>query len=214
MNWYKRAAIVLLAPLALVACSSEGGSTHEESESASPFVSSVSAAAPAEEGTCATEFDVPALLEAMPEEFAGLAHDPTYDAGEPDGWGRFYQADGLQFMVNSTYLDEKETDPCPQDNEQAARDVRSFIAEDYQRQERENGEEVKPFEDLDFTEGGRYFACAKHPEVDLRQFFCVTTVGNAEVINYMFRHSMGDAKDVEDMKSASKELAAIIDSVA
>ena len=214
MNWYKRAAIVLLAPLALVACSSEGGSTHEESESASPLVSSVSAAALAEEGTCATEFDVPALLGAMPEEFAGLAHDPTYDAGEPDGWGRFYQANGLQFMVNANYLDEEETDPCLQDNEQAARDVRSFIAEDYQRQERENGEEVKPFEDLDFTEGGRYFACAKHPEADLRQFFCVTTLGNAEVVNYMFRHSMGDAKDVEDMKGASKELAAIIDSIA
>lgn len=213
MNLYKRAAIVLLAPSALVACSSDGGSTHEESESASPHVASVSAAAPAEESTCATEFDVPALLEAMPEEFAGLAHDPTYDAGKPDGWGRFYQTEGLQFMVDANYLDEKETDPCPQDNEQAARDVRSFIVEDYQRQERENGEEVKPFEELDFTEGGRYFACAKHPEADLRQFFCVTTVGNAEVVNYMFRHSMGDVKDLEDIKSASKELAAIIDSV-
>lgn len=214
MNLYKRAAIVLLAPLALVACSSEGGSAHEESESASPHVASVSAAAPAEESTCAIEFDVPALLEAMPEEFAGLAHDPTYDVGKSDGWGRFYQTDGLQFMVDANYLDEKETDPCPQDNEQAARDVRSFIVEDYQRQERENGEEVKPFEELDFTEDGRYFACAKHPEADLRQFFCVTTVGNAEVINYMFRHSMGDMKDLEDIKSASKELAAIIDSVA
>ncbi|MGX4762330.1 hypothetical protein ACWJIK_09445 [Corynebacterium minutissimum] len=42
----------------------------------------------------------------------------------------------------------------------------------------------------------------------------MTTVGNAEVINFMFRHSQGDAKDVEDMKSASKELAALIDGVA
>ncbi|MDK8762587.1 hypothetical protein ACUY2X_11405 [Corynebacterium minutissimum] len=211
MNWLMRAAIVV-APMSLVACSA--GSEVAPAPRDNSQASSVSTPVPVEEGTCAKEFDVPALLEAMPEEFAGLPHDPTYDSGEPDGWGRFYQRDGLQFMIDASYLDEGETDTCPQDNDQAARDVRSFIVQDYQRQEEENGEEVKPFEELDFSEGGRYFACAKHPEADLRQFFCVTSVGNAEVINFMFRHSQGDAKDVEDMKGASKELAALIDGVA
>lgn len=211
MNWLKRAAIVV-APMALVACSA--GNEVAQAPSGNSQATSASAAAPVKEGACDKEFDVPGLLEAMPEELAGLPHDPTYDSGEPDGWGRFYQRDGLQFMIDAGYLDEGETDTCPQDNDQAARDVRSFIAKDYQRQEEENGEEVLPFEEFEFTEGGRYFACAKHPEADLRQFYCVTTVGNAEVINFMFRHSQGDAKDVEDMKSASKELAALIDGVA
>ena len=163
---------------------------------------------------CSTEVSLQTFLEAMPEEFAGLQHDPAYDAVADRGWSRFYQADLYQLSVDSVYYEEGDIyDVCPGKAQRAAQELRTFAAKDYQRQQEEHGQEVLPFEELDFEAGGRYFACAKNPAADLRQFFCATSVGNVGVLNYMFRHSKGDAEDVEDMKQASSELAAIIDQV-
>lgn len=102
---------------------------------------------------------------------------------------------------------------CPDDPKRAADDFRTFSAEDYQRQQRENGEEVVPFDNLEFTVEGRYFACAKNPPADLRLFFCTTNMGNAMVTTDQFRHSKGDEADIADMKAAMAELTPIVDDV-
>ena len=222
---------VLLSLLAssamLVSCSGgDGGASKEDgSDSAvengqeNPGQDEARASATLEETdpeACEREVSINALQDKMPEFFAQLPHDENFSHDMEGGWNEFYM-DGTgqwQYSVGAAYLDEGDIySACPDDPKRAADESRAFYADDYHRQQVENGEEVVSFDNLEFTVEGRYFACAKNPPADLRQFFCTTNMGNAMVTTYMFRHSKGDEADVSDMKAAMAELTPIIDDV-
>lgn len=228
MRQVNRAVLALLASSAmLAACSSSGGGAANEDGSAiAPETGQENSAQEDASGSatleetdpeaCEREVSINALQDKMPEFFAQLPHDPNYSADMDGGWNKFFK-DGTgqwQYSVGAAYLDEGDAySTCPDDPKRAADDFRTVSAEDYQRQQRENGEEVVPFDNLEFTVEGRYFACAKNPPADLRQFFCTTNMGNAMVTTYMFRHSKGDEEDIADMKAAMAELTPIVDDV-
>ncbi|MDK8795388.1 hypothetical protein QP968_06635 [Corynebacterium sp. MSK041] len=166
----------------------------------------------ADPGTCAAEVSIKALLEEMPDELVGLPYDPDYSTVMDEGWNHYYQNGPEQFSVGVSYYDEElGQDPCPSDPKKAAQDERKLHMESYQEQQKRDGEAVLPWDEFEFTVGDRSFACAKHPEADLRQFFCSTSFGNAAATTYMFRHSQGDSQDVEDMKEAMAELTPLLD---
>lgn len=166
----------------------------------------------ADPGTCATEVSIKALLDEMPNELVGLPYDPDYSTVMDEGWNHYYQNGPEQFSVGVSYYDEElGQDPCPSDPKKAAQDERKLHMESYQEQQKRDGEAVLPWDEFEFTVGDRSFACAKHPEADLRQFFCSTSFGNAAATTYMFRHSQGDSQDVEDMKEAMTDLTPLLD---
>lgn len=228
MRQVNRAVLALLASSAMLAgCSSSGGGAANEDDSAiapengqeNSAQEDASGSATLEETdpeACEREVSINALQDKMPEFFAQLPHDPNYSADMDGGCNKFFK-DGTgqwQYSVGAAYLEEGDAySACPDDPKRAADDFRTVSAEDYQRQQRENGEEVVPFDNLEFTVEGRYFACAKNPPADLRQFFCTTNMGNAMVTTYMFRHSKGDEEDIADMKAAMAELTPIVDDV-
>lgn len=229
MRQVNRAVLALLASSAMLAgCSSnDGGATNEDGSAIAPkngqensAQDEATASATLDEKpdpeACEREVSINALQDKMPEFFAQLPHDPNFSTDMDGGWNKFFK-DGTgqwQYSVGAAYLEEGDAySTCPDDPKRAADDFRTFSAEDYQRQQRENGEEVVPFDNLEFTVEGRYFACAKNPPADLRQFFCTTNMGNAMVATYMFRHSKGDEEDIADMKAAMAELTPIVDDV-
>lgn len=161
---------------------------------------------------CATEVSIKALLDQMPDELVGLPYDPDFSTQMDEGWNKYYRSGTEQFSVGVSYYDEELGQvPCPADPTTGAQDERTLHAESYQAQQVRDGEEVLPWDEFEFTVGDRYFACAKQPEADLRQFFCSTSFGNASATTYMFRYSKGDAQDVEDMKEAMAELTPLFD---
>ena len=161
---------------------------------------------------CATEVSIKALLDQMPDELVGLPYDPNFSTQMDEGWNKYYRSGTEQFSVGVSYYDETLGQvPCPADPKAGAQDERALHAESYQEQQVRDGEAVLPWDEFEFTVGNRYFACAKHPEADLRQFFCSTSFGNAAATTYMFRHSAGDVQDVEDMKEAMAELTPLFD---
>jgi len=228
MRRVNTAVLALAASSALlVGCSShDGGATNdggsaEATDSGQENVAEDEATVSAtleqpDPEACDREVSINALQDKMPEFFAQLPHDPNYSVDMDGGWEKFFK-DGTgqwQYSVGAAYLEEGDAySTCPDEPQRAADDFRTVLAEDYQRQQRENGEVVVPFDDLEFTVEGRYFACAKNPPADLRQFFCTTNMGNAMVTTYMFRHSKGDEADIADMKAAMAELTPIVDDV-
>ena len=166
-----------------------------------------------EPGACAKEVSIQALLEQMPAELIGLPHDPEFSHEYDNVWTRFYQNGQDQFSVSvGYYSDEYYEDLCPSDPKQGAHQSRlaSRGEAPKQQDEAEEGEDL-PWEDLEFTVGERYFACAKQPPAVFRHFYCTTSIGNAEMITYMFRPSQGDEQDLEFMKSAMAELTPLFD---
>lgn len=228
MGRAKTAALALVASSTMLAgCSSnDGGAANEDGSAIAPENGQENSAQEDATGpatleetdpeACDREVSINALQDKMPEFFAQLPHDPNFSNDMDGGWNKFFK-DGTgqwQYSVGAAYLEEDDAySTCPDDPKRAADDFRTVSAEDYQRQQRENGEEVVPFDNLEFTVEGRYFACAKNPPADLRQFFCTTNMGNAMVTTYMFRHSKGDEADVSDMKAAMAELTPIVDDV-
>lgn len=228
MRRVNTAVLALVASSAmLVGCSSDDGGAANEDGSAiapengheNPAQENATGSATLEETApeaCAREVSINALQDKMPEFFTQLPHDPNFSNDMDGGWNKFYQ-DGSgqwQYSVGAAYLEEGDAySVCPDDPKQAADDFRTVLAEDYQRQQRENGEEVVSFDNLEFTVEGRYFACAKNPPADLRLFFCTTNMGNAMVTTDQFRHSKGDEADIADMKAAMAELTPIVDDV-
>ena len=178
MRRVNTAVLALVASSAmLVGCSSDDGGAANEDGSAiapengheNPAQENATGSATLEETApeaCAREVSINALQDKMPEFFTQLPHDPNFSNDMDGGWNKFYQ-DGSgqwQYSVGAAYLEEGDAySVCPDDPKQAADDFRTVLAEDYQRQQRENGEEVVSFDNLEFTVEGRYFACAKNP---------------------------------------------------
>lgn len=211
------AAVLAATALTVAGCSDsadsgDGAKNNEQNNAAQNNGEASESQDTADPGACATEVSIKALLGQMPEELVGLPHDPNFSTVMDEGWNHFYQNGPEQFSVGVSYYDEAlGQDPCPSDSKKAAQDERTLHMESYKEQQERDGEAVLPWDEFEFTVGDRYFACAKHPEADLRQFFCSTSFGNAAATTYMFRHSKGDAQDVEDMKEAMTELTPLLD---